>query len=81
MAVAGRRLLEAKKSGTLPEDARVDPADPYAIADFYTAAFLEECRNPWHEGCSGGKGRSNAPAQTHQVGAADGCARREAHRQ
>ena len=42
MAVAGRRLLEAKKSGTLPEDARVDPADPYAIADFYTAAFLED---------------------------------------
>ena len=42
MAVAGRRLLEAKKAGTLPADAQIDPSDPYAIADFYTEAFLED---------------------------------------
>ncbi|MCP3904952.1 MAG: cysteine--tRNA ligase [Planctomycetes bacterium] len=45
MAVAGKRLLEAKKSGTLPpgnED--IDPSDPYAIADFYTAAFVADSK-------------------------------------
>ena len=44
MAVAGRRLLEAKKSGSLPQGATVDPADPYAIADFYAEAFLEDAQ-------------------------------------
>lgn len=44
MQVAARRLLEAKKSGTLPDGAQVDPGDPYAIADFYADAFLEDAR-------------------------------------
>jgi cysteinyl-tRNA synthetase len=34
MAVAGRRIAEAKKAGTLPAGTDVDPADPRAIADF-----------------------------------------------
>lgn len=41
MEVAAKRLLEAKKSGSLPEGVDVDPRDPYAIADFYADAFLE----------------------------------------
>ncbi|MHC4833219.1 MAG: cysteine--tRNA ligase [Planctomycetota bacterium] len=45
MALAGRRLLEAKKSGALPEDAAVDPHDPFAIADFYANRFLEDARH------------------------------------
>jgi cysteinyl-tRNA synthetase len=44
MAVAGRRLLEAKKSGQLPADAKLDPSDPYAIAEFYAQRFLEDAR-------------------------------------
>ncbi len=45
MAVAGRRIAEAKKAGTLPADADVDPANPVAIADFYADRFLEDaCR-------------------------------------
>jgi len=45
MQVAGRRLLEAKKSGQLPANAAdIDPNDPYAIADFYATAFLEDAR-------------------------------------
>jgi cysteinyl-tRNA synthetase len=44
MAVAGRRLLEAKKAGTLPADASIDPGDPAAIADFYASRFLEDAR-------------------------------------
>ena len=44
MAVAGRRLLENKKAGMLPEGAEIDPADPMAIADFYAEAFLEDAR-------------------------------------
>ncbi len=45
MEVASRRLLEAKKAGKLPPEASgVDPADPYAIADFYAAAFLRDAR-------------------------------------
>jgi len=43
MEAAGRRLLEQKKAGKLPSDARdVDPNDPYAIAEFYIHAFLED---------------------------------------
>jgi cysteinyl-tRNA synthetase len=45
MAVAGRRLLEAKKAGTLPAGASIDPSDPLAIADFYAARFLEDARH------------------------------------
>ncbi|MFM7809047.1 MAG: cysteine--tRNA ligase [Planctomycetota bacterium] len=44
MAVAGRRLLEAKKAGTLPAGATIDPNDPLAIADFYATRFLEDAR-------------------------------------
>ncbi|HWB19514.1 MAG TPA: cysteine--tRNA ligase [Phycisphaerales bacterium] len=45
MTEAGRRLLEQKKSGKLPADAlNVDPNNPYAIADFYIRAFLEDAR-------------------------------------
>ncbi len=45
MVVAGRRLLEAKKSGTLPANAGdIDPGDPYAIADFYCDAFIHDAR-------------------------------------
>ncbi|MHC5008287.1 MAG: cysteine--tRNA ligase [Planctomycetota bacterium] len=45
MEKASRRLQEAKKSGTLPDDAGdVDPRDPYAIAEFYAKAFLADAR-------------------------------------
>jgi cysteinyl-tRNA synthetase len=48
MQVASRRLLEAKKAGTLPPGApgtgHIDPTNPYAIADFYANAFLEDAR-------------------------------------
>ncbi len=45
MEVAGKRLLEDKKSGTLPADAaEIDPTDPYSIADFYCGAFVEDAR-------------------------------------
>lgn len=42
MALAGRRLLEAKKAGKVPEGAEIDPGDPRAIARFYTHRFLED---------------------------------------
>lgn len=43
MELAAKRLAEAKKSGQLPPEAKdVDPRDPYAIADYYTHAFLED---------------------------------------
>jgi len=44
MAVAGRRIAEAKKSGALPAGVEIDPSDPYAIADFYAGRFLEDAR-------------------------------------
>jgi len=44
MAVAGRRLLEAKKASTLPHGTQIDAHDPLAIADFYAARFLEDAR-------------------------------------
>lgn len=44
MQVAGRRLLEAKKSGRLPEGVDVDPSDPRAIAAFYAGRFVEDAR-------------------------------------
>lgn len=44
MAVAGRRIAEAKKSGKLPADAKIDPTDPYQIAEFYAQRFLEDAR-------------------------------------
>ena len=45
MQVAARRLLEAKKAGTLPPGTNVDPNDPYAIADFYAAAFIDDAKS------------------------------------
>jgi cysteinyl-tRNA synthetase len=45
MALAGRRIAEAKKAGTLPADVAINPADPRAIADFYADRFVEDgCR-------------------------------------
>lgn len=44
MAVAGRRIAEAKKSGKLPADAKVDPSDPYQIARFYEGRFKDDAR-------------------------------------
>ena len=46
MEVARQRLLEQKKSGKLPADASkdFDPGDPYAIAEFYARAFVEDAR-------------------------------------
>ena len=45
MAVAGRRIAEAKKSGKLPAGTEIDASDPYAIAEFYAQRFLEDARH------------------------------------
>ncbi len=45
MAVAGRRIAEAKKSGKLPAGAEIDPSNPYAVAEFYAQRFLEDARH------------------------------------
>ena len=45
MAVAGRRIAEAKKAGKLPAGAEIDPSDPHAIAEFYAERFLEDARH------------------------------------
>ncbi|MGP1345759.1 MAG: cysteine--tRNA ligase [Phycisphaerales bacterium] len=44
MEAARKRLLEDKKSGKLPEAvaATMDPGDPYAIANYYAGAFIED---------------------------------------
>ncbi|MFG0258006.1 MAG: cysteine--tRNA ligase [Phycisphaerales bacterium JB043] len=42
MEAASRRLLEAKKSGSLPEGADIDASDPLAIATYYRDAFVED---------------------------------------
>ncbi len=44
MAVAGRRLLEDKKSGKLPADVRIDPGNPYQIAEYYAHAFIDDAK-------------------------------------
>ena len=44
MAVAGRRLAEAKKSGKIHADVAIDANDSMAIADFYANRFLEDAR-------------------------------------
>ncbi len=44
MAVAGRRLAEAKKSGAIPAGVNIDPTDPYQIARFYEDRFREDGR-------------------------------------
>jgi glycosyltransferase involved in cell wall biosynthesis len=47
MEAASRRLAEAKKSGKLPpgSSGEIDPSNPYVIADFYAARFLEDARH------------------------------------
>lgn len=42
MALAAARLAEAKKAGTIPEGAAVDPRDPFAVARFFEARFKED---------------------------------------
>ncbi len=46
MEAARVRLLEDKKSGKLPSEAaaKINPNDPYAIADYYADAFLADSR-------------------------------------
>jgi cysteinyl-tRNA synthetase len=44
MAVAGRRIAEAKKSGKLPAETDVNPGDPYQIARFYEQRFREDAK-------------------------------------
>ncbi|MFO0857741.1 MAG: cysteine--tRNA ligase [Phycisphaerales bacterium] len=44
MAVAGKRIAEAKKSGKLPQGTSIDPSDPYQIARFYEDRFKEDAR-------------------------------------
>ena len=46
MAVAGKRLAEAKKSGKLPPGLAdtLNPNDPYQIAKFYTHRFVEDAK-------------------------------------
>ncbi len=44
MDAARTRLIEAKKAGTLPAGADIDPADPYAIAKFYGGRFIEDAK-------------------------------------
>lgn len=44
MMAAAQRIREAKKAGKLPENASVDPDDPYAVAEFYKTRFLEDAR-------------------------------------
>jgi cysteinyl-tRNA synthetase len=44
IAVATRKLKEAKKSGELPDEAVEDPDNPYQVAQYYTNAFIEDAR-------------------------------------
>jgi cysteinyl-tRNA synthetase len=44
MAVAGRRIEEAKKAGKIPAGVSIDPRDPFAVAGFYADRFLEDAR-------------------------------------
>lgn len=44
MAVAGRRLLEAKKAGKLAPGVDVDPKDPRQIARYFEGRFKEDAR-------------------------------------
>jgi len=44
MAVAGRRLLEAKKAGKLEAGAAVDPGDPYQIARYFEGRFRDDAK-------------------------------------
>lgn len=44
MAVAGRRLLEAKKQGKLEAGVEVDPKDPRQIARYFEGRFREDAK-------------------------------------
>jgi cysteinyl-tRNA synthetase len=44
MMAAAQRIRDAKKAGKLPENASVNPDDPYAVAEFYQSRFLEDAR-------------------------------------
>lgn len=44
MQLAAKRLKEDKKSGKVPPGAIENPDDPYQVARYYTAAFLEDAR-------------------------------------
>ena len=44
MTEAANRVKENKKSGRVPDGAIEDPNDPYQIAEYYTAAFMEDSR-------------------------------------
>ncbi len=42
MELAARRIEQAKKSGTIPQDSGVDQSDPRAIAAYYEARFKQD---------------------------------------
>lgn len=44
MNLAIRRFKEAKKAGSVPAGAAVDPNDPFAIAQYYIDAFVADAR-------------------------------------
>jgi cysteinyl-tRNA synthetase len=44
MEAASARLLEAKKSGTLPCEVDIDASDPQAVAEFYACAFMVDAK-------------------------------------
>jgi len=44
MQTAQRRLKDAKKDGKLPEETQLDPDDPYAVANYYADAFIEDAK-------------------------------------
>jgi cysteinyl-tRNA synthetase len=44
MAVAGKRIAEAKKSGKLPAGTNIDPSNPFQVARFYEDRFKEDAR-------------------------------------
>ena len=44
MQLAIQRISQAKKAGTVPDDAVTDPNDPYQVAEYYIQAFLADAR-------------------------------------
>ena len=45
IAVAARKLKEAKKSGELPDNALANPDDPYQVAQYFTEAFVQDAQS------------------------------------
>ena len=66
MAVAAKRLREAKKQGKAHADAIADPDDPRQVARFYTDAFLEDARKLGLK--VAGEYPANMPHATENVG-------------